>query len=198
MCTSPLVRFRVKRGIDHDSIFGNCTSFIIKSQRELEEKLGSYSAFRSYFDRNMDYQIIKCRKCNECKMQYASEWAVRCSHEYQIQKVASFITLTIDDTKANLFNTEKNLKHYCKRCVNGNRYIKYPINYTLCKGMLLDELKRMRDNLYKRYGVKIRYFGCGEYGANNERPHYHIIIFGYDFPDRNVISISNKDCNSSE
>ena len=194
MCTSPMIRYRVKRGVSTDSIFGNTTSFFIKSLRQLQDYFGSYSAFKNYFDEHMDYSYIKCRKCEECRADYASEWSIRCAHEFQITGKASFITLTIDDTKANLFNTEKNLRHYCKRCSNGNRYIKYPISYTLCKGMLLDELKRMRDNLYKKYGIKIRYFGCGEYGTKNERPHYHIIIFGYDFPDRQIIDISSKGC----
>lgn len=28
-------------------------------------------------------------------------------------------------------------------------------------------------------GIKFRYFGCGEYGSNTKRPHYHLILFGY-------------------
>lgn len=195
MCTSPMIRYRLKRGTSVDSLFGVSTSFSIKSLKYLQSFFPSYSAFRSYFDKYMDYQYIKCRKCSECKADYASEWSIRCAHEFQIRKIASFITLTIDSSKANLFNTEKNLKKYCKRCVKGNRYIRYPIDYTLCKGMLLDELKRMRDVLYKRYAIKIRYFGCGEYGSNGDRPHYHVIFFGYDFPDKHVIDVSKKGVN---
>lgn len=192
MCTSPLIRYRSKISSSPDGNIGVSTYFQIKSLKQLESYFGSYSAFKAYFDKNMDYSYLKCRKCSECKADYASEWSVRCAHEFQIRKVASFLTLTIDSTKAHLFNTEKNLKHYCKRCVKGNRYIKYPIDYTLCKGMLLDELKRIRDNLYKKYGVKIRYFGCGEYGSEGDRPHYHVIIFGYSFPDKHQINISSK------
>lgn len=33
-------------------------------------------------------------------------------------------------------------------------------------------------------GKKFRYFGCGEYGEQTLRPHWHIIVFGLDFPDR--------------
>lgn len=44
-------------------------------------------------------------------------------------------------------------------------------------------LKRLRKLIHP---IKIRYMGCGEYGENTERPHYHDIIFGYDFPDREL------------
>lgn len=30
----------------------------------------------------------------------------------------------------------------------------------------------------------IRFLMCGEYGEKNWRPHYHYVIFGYDFPDK--------------
>lgn len=192
MCTSPLIRYRLKRDSNPDTIIGVSSQFKIKSLKELQSYFKSYSVFREYFDKNMDYQYIKCRHCNECKSEYAQEWSIRCFHEFQMRNLGCFITLTIDDTKVSLFNTEKILKKYCKRCVKGNRYIKYPINYTLCKGLIQDELKRMRDNIFKHTGIKIRYFGCGEYGSQNDRPHYHILIFGYNFPDRKQINISNK------
>ena len=39
--------------------------------------------------------------------------------------------------------------------------------------------------------TKIRYFACGEYGENKNRPHYHAIIFGYSFPDKRLHTKQN-------
>lgn len=36
----------------------------------------------------------------------------------------------------------------------------------------------------RKRGLKFRYFGCGEYGEKLSRPHWHIILFGLDFPDK--------------
>lgn len=44
-------------------------------------------------------------------------------------------------------------------------------------------LKRLR----KRVGP-VRYFMCGEYGETFSRPHFHACIFGYCFPDRELIT----------
>ncbi|QCS36301.1 replication initiator protein [Capybara microvirus Cap1_SP_223] len=41
---------------------------------------------------------------------------------------------------------------------------------------LQDFLKRLRKEISP---VKIRYFGCGEYGSKGLRPHYHLLVFGW-------------------
>jgi hypothetical protein len=38
--------------------------------------------------------------------------------------------------------------------------------------------------------LKVRFFHCGEYGDLTRRPHYHALIFGYDFPDRILLKKS--------
>ena len=46
-------------------------------------------------------------------------------------------------------------------------------------------LKDLRQKMARKGYPKIRYYMCGEYGDTNGRPHYHAIIFGFDFsPDR--------------
>lgn len=52
---------------------------------------------------------------------------------------------------------------------------------TLRKSDLQDFMKRLR---YYLHPLKVRFFACGEYGDETHRPHYHIILFGYDFSDK--------------
>lgn len=48
-----------------------------------------------------------------------------------------------------------------------------------------DDLTKFIKRLRKAVNpVKVRYYACGEYGSKGKRPHYHLVIFGYDFPDR--------------
>lgn len=98
---------------------------------------------------------VPCGRCLGCRLEYSRQWAVRCIHEAQCHKTNSFITLT--------FAPEH-----------------LPKNHSISKEDLQKFFKRLRKNT----GIKLRYFACGEYGEKNNRPHYHAIIFGYDFPDK--------------
>lgn len=46
-----------------------------------------------------------------------------------------------------------------------------------------DFMKRLRRKISPE---KISFYHCGEYGEELGRPHYHAIIFGYDFPDKTI------------
>lgn len=43
--------------------------------------------------------------------------------------------------------------------------------------------KRLNEDVRRASGKGVKYYGCGEYGDNTQRPHYHIAIFGEDFSD---------------
>ena len=47
--------------------------------------------------------------------------------------------------------------------------------------VMQDFMKRLRHSVSP---FKIKHFTCGEYGDYNNRPHYHSIIFNYDFADK--------------
>jgi len=58
-----------------------------------------------------------------------------------------------------------------------------PAPPTLNKKHLQDFFKRLR-----KAGETIRYFACGEYGTQTNRPHYHAIFFGNDFRHGSVVT----------
>lgn len=56
-------------------------------------------------------------------------------------------------------------------------YEKLPQNGSLHPLHSRNFIRRLRDEIRKPF----KYFMCGEYGDRGDRPHYHAIIFGYDF-----------------
>lgn len=52
--------------------------------------------------------------------------------------------------------------------------------------LVLDDFQRFMKRLRKRFGSKIRFFHCGEYGETTARPHYHALLFNFDFPDKEL------------
>lgn len=107
-----------------------------------------------------------CGQCIGCRLEKARQWAMRCMHEAQLHEECSFITLT--------YNNES-LPYYE---VNGK------LVPTLCKEDFQRFMKRLRKKITPR---EVRYYACGEYGDRLGRPHYHAILFGYDFEDKNVL-----------
>lgn len=103
-------------------------------------------------------QEYACGKCHACRIARSREWAVRILCEQSYHDESFFLTLTYDD-----FNL--------------------PDDYGLHKKDLQDFMKRLR----KCYKNKIRYYGCGEYGEKEGRPHYHLIMFGVGFSDHEVV-----------
>lgn len=109
-------------------------------------------------------RTVPCGQCLGCRMERARQWAARIMHEAQCHNEACFLTLTYDD---------KNL----------------PENSSLDKTHVPLFIKRLRKSIEP---VKIRYFQCGEYGEDNERPHYHMILFGWSFPDKKFFTKSGE------
>lgn len=55
-----------------------------------------------------------------------------------------------------------------------------PADYSVRKDVMQRFMKRLRFKL----GVPVRYLLCGEYGERLRRPHFHVLLFGWSFPDR--------------
>ncbi len=104
--------------------------------------------------------MLPCGQCIGCRLEYSRQWAIRCVHESQMHEKNSFITLTY---------ANENL----------------PQHGSLSKRHLQLFIKRLRAELSQKK-IYIRFFACGEYGEKLHRPHYHLCIFNYDFPDKRL------------
>ena len=98
---------------------------------------------------------IPCGQCIGCRLERSRQWALRCMHESSLYPRNCFITLTYN-----------------------------PENLPKDGSLQLRHFQLFFKRLRKKYGQKIRFFHCGEYGEKNQRPHYHACIFNFDFNDR--------------
>lgn len=98
----------------------------------------------------IDPMVVPCGKCELCLKARAREWTTRLLHELSYYDSSMFVTLTYND---------ENL----------------PIDGSLSKRALRLFIKRFRKRISPR---RIKYYGCGEYGEESFRPHYHLIMFG--------------------
>lgn len=111
------------------------------------------------FARNDSGNIdIPCGRCIGCRLDHSRQWAVRCVHEASLYDENCYLTLTYD-----------------------NEHL--PAGGSLQPDDFTKFMKRFRKSLGDH---RIRYYMCGEYGDQLKRPHYHALIFNYDFPDKEL------------
>lgn len=106
---------------------------------------------------------LPCGQCVGCRLERSRKWAVRCFHEASLHDENSFVTLT-----------------YSPESV--------PVDGSLDVRTFQLFMKRLRK---KFSSSRIRFFHCGEYGAEFGRPHYHVLLFGFDFPDKRFYKTAN-------
>lgn len=121
------------------------------------------ASFEDYRAKYGDHLLLlPCGRCPSCLKAYSKQWSVRLMLESLFHEDMCFITLTYSD---------ENL----------------PGDHRVHK----DELQRFMKRLRIAYPDKIiRYFGCGEYGEQTHRPHYHMILFGINFDDGQAVSFN--------
>lgn len=99
---------------------------------------------------------LPCGQCRGCRLSKARAWGVRIGHEASMHEANSFLTLTFAN------------EHY-------------PDTGSVSVGDMQRFNKALRN---EHRDLRLRFFNCGEYGDRKGRAHYHILVFGYDFPDR--------------
>lgn len=62
---------------------------------------------------SMQYMLVPCRQCLECRQSRAREWALRCHFELQNHKESSFLTLTYEKSPVVLI--KKDIQDFMKR-----------------------------------------------------------------------------------
>jgi hypothetical protein len=118
---------------------------------------------------------LNCGQCTGCRLERSRQWAMRCVHEAQQYDDNCFITLTYNpenlpaDAGLRLKHFQEFMKRLRKKYVPKNPYPR----------------SRDKESDYQKFRRKhwIRFYHCGEYGDKNNRPHYHAILFNFNFPD---------------
>lgn len=140
----------------------------------------SDSDARNYPDKGR-LLVLPCGRCHGCRLERSRQWGIRCEKEIQTVEAAGgkccFLTLTISPQE---LNTRDNPN-------------------TLVKADFQNFMKRLRKRVtdpddkefYIHKDHRIRYFHCGEYGEESDRPHYHAILFNYYFNDTVLYDIVN-------
>lgn len=117
---------------------------------------------RFFFDKDGNIiphkEFISCGKCINCRLHYCHEWGIRCHHETASSPCNYFVTLTYSPDHL-------------------------PLNGSLQREDLTLFMKRLRKHFSGSKKSTIRYFGCGEYGSANKRPHYHLLLFNTPISD---------------
>lgn len=104
-----------------------------------------------------------CGQCMPCRYNKRRMWTHRLMLERLCHKDACFVTLTYDD-------------EHLPKDMHGRG--------VLVKKDLQDWLKRLRAAIDP---IKVRFYGVGEYGDQNWRPHYHVFLYGLSPTFQDVI-----------
>jgi len=110
---------------------------------------------------------VPCGKCPLCKKRRVDEWVFRMLQEDKNSSCSQFVTLTYDTSTVPLSpNGFMTLSKGNGRQQKGSKNRKDSDTQAFFKR--LREIKK---------GENIRYYLAAEYGTQNYRPHYHIILF---------------------
>lgn len=91
-----------------------------------------------------EFFYVPCGRCIGCRIDKARDWAVRIMCESYTSQSSWFLTLTYDNEHMD--------------------------SLSLVKSDLQDFIKKVRDKVRSyNSNIKVRYFGCGEYGDRSGR-----------------------------
>lgn len=145
-----------------------CTSpnYIVYVGQRLGEPVYKFhpnTSYKKVLSMNLPFAEVPCGKCDACVASRAKAWADRCALESKNSKYNYFVTLTYNDDRL-------------------------PKDGLVKKHLQLF-MKRLRRALP---ATKIRFFGCGEYGGQTFRPHFHLILFNCPLDDLSEVFMEER------
>lgn len=117
---------------------------------------------------------VPCGQCILCRLAKARDTAMRAVHESRSYTYNCFLTLTVDDA-------------HIESVFPGGSLDKRP--YQLFMKRLRRSFEGIDIICHPKTGKRfrpIRALMCGEYGSELGRPHYHVLLFNFDFDDKKL------------
>lgn len=121
----------------------------------------------SIWDKKKQQRIlVPCGKCLQCMENWQQEWTYRMKQEVRASKNAWFVGLTYND-------------NWLPKLYRGDKPF-----HMLLPSDLTRFIKRLRYYSQKvDKDCKIKYFAIGEYGGEENRPHYHLLLLNLPYQD---------------
>lgn len=124
---------------------------------------------------------IPCQKCIGCLMEKARQWGIRCLHEKKMWENNSYVTLTYnnDHMPPGMSLSVRDVQLFMKRLRQKK------VRDALELGAKAAGRKlRGSERVALASAARVRFFLGAEYGDENARPHYHLLLFNCGFHDR--------------
>lgn len=158
--------------------------------REISGQVYSLARFSERVGKKLKYEdlmyeqkvmLIPCGQCIGCRIQQREDWTTRIELEARQwpKEQVWFITLTYDDdhVPGMILSTGEIMRKV--------QYVWKPGKKTpeSVQTLLYTDVQKFLKRLRKAYRGKLRYFCAGEYGEQTARPHYHMILYGWEPTD---------------
>lgn len=138
------------------SCFHPLRAYVTTGKTENGKRNFTFNAAKAISREN--YEDLPCGQCIGCRLDKTRQWGIRMLLEASEHEQTCFVTLTYDDDHL-------------------------PYHGDIVKSHIQKYVRALRDKYPEK---KIRFYQCAEYGEITGRPHFHIILFGFDFPDKEI------------
>lgn len=158
--------------------------------KEITGQVYSLARFSERMGKKLKYEdlmykprimLIPCGQCIGCRIQQREDWTTRIELEARQwpKDQVWFITLTYDDehVPGMILKTGELLRKA--------QYVWKPGEKSpeSVQTLLYTDVQKFLKRLRKAYKKQLRFFCAGEYGEQTARPHYHMILYGWEPTD---------------